>query len=95
MAAFRVPLVMALLFAVLWSVGTGAKAQPYPPPTMTIIPSLSPPPSPPPTVTPTMFQSEPPDEVPVTGADVTRFVLIAAGLTIVGTGLVRIARRRS
>ncbi|HEX2294305.1 MAG TPA: hypothetical protein VHN37_03255 [Actinomycetota bacterium] len=90
MRALRVPVVMGLLFAVLWIAGVGANAQsPYPPPTATsteILPSFSPPPSDPPPTT------DPP--TPVTGSDLTRFVLIGAGLTVAGTGLVRVARRR-
>lgn len=105
MRALRVPVVVGLLFAVLWIAGTGAKAQPYPPPTPTVIASLSPSPSlppsgsPTPSLPPTVFPSRgptptPPSEIPFTGADLTRFVLIGSGLTVIGTGLVRLARRR-
>ena len=103
MRGLRVPVVIGLLFAVLWIAGSGAgaSAQPYPPPT--VIASLSPSPSaPPPTGTPstppTVFPSrgpepsEPPN-IPITGAELTRFVLIGAGLTALGAGLVRLARR--
>ena len=100
----RVPIVIGLLFAVLWVAGAGANAQPYPPPTQTVIASLSPSPSvppsgsPPATLPPTVFPSRgptPPPNIPFTGADLTRFVLIGAGLTAAGTGLVRLARRPS
>jgi hypothetical protein len=104
MRALRVPVVIGLLFAVLWAMGagSGAQAQPYPPPTGTVIASLSPSPSLPPSDTPSappsVFPSRgpsptPPSEVPFTGADLTRFVLLGAGLTLVGTTLVRVARR--
>lgn len=105
MRGLRVPVVIGLLFAVLWIAGTGAKAQPYPPPTPTVIASLSPspsapPPTGPPSAPPTVFPSRgptptPPSNIPFTGADLTRFVLIGAGLTILGTGVVRLARRPS
>ncbi|MFN2586691.1 MAG: hypothetical protein ABR613_01050 [Actinomycetota bacterium] len=104
MRGLRVPVVIGLLFAVLWIAGAGAKAQPpYPPPTGTIIASLSPspsapPPTGPPSVPPTVFPSRgptpsPPSDVPFTGADLTRFVLIGAALTGAGTFLVRLARK--
>lgn len=100
----RVPIVIGLLFAILWIAGAGAKAQQYPPPTPTVIASISPSPSvppsdsPPPTLPPTVFPSRgptPPPNIPFTGADLTRFVLIGAGLTAAGTGLVKLARRPS
>ncbi|MDQ3916492.1 MAG: hypothetical protein M3323_14365 [Actinomycetota bacterium] len=103
MRGLRVPVVVGLLFAVLWIAGAGAKAQPYPPPTPTVIASLSPSPSaPPPTDTPsappTIVPSRgptPTPDIPFTGADLTRFVLIGAALTGIGMFLVRLARRPS
>ena len=97
----RVPIVIGVLFGVLWIAGSGAGAsQPNYPPTPPIvspsfIPSGSPPPSgqPPPSLEPSRGPSAPPENIPFTGADLTRFVLIGAGLTIAGTGLVKVARR--
>ncbi|MDQ4025801.1 MAG: hypothetical protein M3217_09990 [Actinomycetota bacterium] len=101
MRGLRVPIVIGLLFAVLWiaGAGAGAQAQPYPPPT--VIASLSPSPSaPPPTGPPSVVPSRgptptPPSDIPFTGADLTRYVLIGAGLTALGTGIVRLARKPS
>ncbi len=110
MRALRVPIVIGLLFAVLWIAGTGAEAQQgskkkYPPQTPTIQPSVLTPsptgpppasPSAPPSVVPSRGPepSEPPDgDIPFTGADLTRFVLIGAALTGAGTLLVRSTRR--
>lgn len=104
MRALRVPIVTAMLFAVLWAVGAGAKAQPYPPPTPTVIASLSPPPTAPPSDVPSGGPSvepsrgpsaSPPSDIPFTGADLTRYLFIGAGLTVAGIGFVRIARRPS
>lgn len=105
----RVPIVICVLFGVLWiagSGGAGASQANYPPQSPTVEPtripsgSPDPPPSGEPTPTPTPSvepsrgpePSEPP-EVPFTGADLTRFVLIGAGLTVAGTGLVKLARK--
>ncbi|HYP23736.1 MAG TPA: hypothetical protein VEV43_09195 [Actinomycetota bacterium] len=101
MRALRVPIVIGLLFATLWLVGSAA-AQPkpkYPPPRPSVLPTLIPssPPerqasTPPFTMPPPA--SEPPN-VPFTGADVTLYAVIGVGLTAAGTTLVRVARRRS
>ena len=103
MRRLRVPIVIGVLFAVLWIAGTGAKAQPYPPATPTVIASISPSPSVPPpsgqpSIPPTVFPSRgpeptPPSKIPFTGADLTRFVLLGAALTGAGTFLVRVARK--
>jgi hypothetical protein len=59
-----------------------------------------PPPTNPPSTPPTVFPSRgpeptPPSDLPITGADLTRFVLIGAALTGLGTFLVKLARRPS
>jgi cytoskeletal protein RodZ len=103
----RVPIVIGVLFGILWIAGSGADAQTpkskYPPQSPTVEPSVIPSetpspsgqPSPTPSVEPSRGPepSEPPEDIPFTGADLTRFVLIGAGLTIAGTGLVRVARK--
>lgn len=104
MRALRVPVVVALLFAVLWSGGSGALAQrskpKYPPPSPSVLPTIITSPHPPPSVVPSPGPSvepsrgpEPREPLPFTGADLTLFVVVAAGLTLGGTALVRVARR--
>ena len=99
----RVPIVIGVLFGVLWIAGSGAGAaqRKYPPTPPVVSPSFIPSgdPTPPPTTPPSLEPSrgpepsEPPENIPFTGADLTRFVLIGAGLTIAGTGLVKVARK--
>jgi hypothetical protein len=100
----RAPVVIGVLFAVLWIVGTAATAQTtkpkYPPITPSVLPSvLTPAPTPtipseqptsPPSVEPSR---QPRDPLPFTGADLTRFVVVGAGLALGGSFLVRVARR--
>ncbi len=100
MRALRVPVVMGLLFLVLWSGGSGALAQrskpKYPPPSPSVLPSVITSPLPSPSGEPSVEPSrgpEPREPLPFTGADLTLFVVIAAGLTLGGTALVRVARR--
>lgn len=117
MRGLRVPIVIGLLFCVLWLVGSGAIAQPSggpyqtgtAPPTETFFASSSPPSAPPsgditepPSVPPSDPPSDPPPSLPpptgppppITGADLTRFVVIGAALTGTGALFVRVARRR-
>ena len=104
MRGLRAPIVIGVLFSVLWIVGTAATAQTpkpkYPPVTPSVLPSvLTPAPSPtipseqptsPPSVEPSRKPREP---LPFTGADLTRFVVVGAGLAVAGSFLVRVARR--
>lgn len=99
MRALRVPIVIGLLFATLWLVGSAA-AQPkpkYPPPRPSVLPTLIPSAPPERQASTPPFTMPPPSDPPppVTGADVTVYALIGVGLTAAGTTLVRVARRRA
>lgn len=105
MRALRVPVVVGLLFAVLWIAGSGAHAQQskkpkYPPVTPSVLPSVLTSPIPSPSVVPSPEPSvepsrgpEPRDPLPFTGADLTLFA--ATGFAAVGTGTVLVRATRS
>ncbi len=104
MRGLRMPIAIALLFGALWTVGSAATAQPsgrkYPPVTPSVLPTIVTSPHPPPSIVPSPGPSvepsrgpEPREPLPFTGADLTLFVVIAGGLTLGGSALVRAARR--